>query len=222
MHGTAKWAQSGAGRRPAWQDGEESEESGSGDSGEDDAGSDGEGEGDDDLGAVLRSNAPLLGGGAEGGVGSPHPKGRLSIQRVRNLNQAAPSKAVVRALEFHRSGQLALTAGLDKTLRLFQVRPITPCTARPKACALTPPVWLAQVDGKHNPKVQGVHFADTPITSAAFTTGGGARDEVVCTGRRKHFYVYDLGSGKATKVPRIEGEQQQQRGWTMGHAPHTR
>lgn len=140
MHGTAKWAQAGAGRRAAaWQDDEDSGDDGAGSGSEvgSHSGRDGDdGDDGDDLGAVLRSNAPLLGDGAQGGVGSPHPKGRLNIQRVRNLNQAAPSKAVVRSLEFHRSGQLALTAGLDKTLRLFQVR-----TSRPRAAP--PPVARA-------------------------------------------------------------------------------
>lgn len=45
----------------------------------------------------------------------------LEVSRVNDANEAEPSSAVVRSVEFHPSGQLLLTAGLDKRLRFFQV-----------------------------------------------------------------------------------------------------
>ena len=39
---------------------------------------------------------------------------------LTDANKAEPSGAVVQSVEFHPNGQLLLTAGLDKRLRLFQ------------------------------------------------------------------------------------------------------
>ena len=41
---------------------------------------------------------------------------------MKDANQADPSSAVVRSVEFHPSGNLLLTASLDKRVRFFQVR----------------------------------------------------------------------------------------------------
>ncbi len=45
------------------------------------------------------------------------------VTPLSDANQAEPSSAVVRSVEFHPNGQLLLTAGMDKRLRLFQARP---------------------------------------------------------------------------------------------------
>jgi U3 small nucleolar RNA-associated protein 18 len=76
--------------------------------------------------------------------------GYLNIIRCKDANQHDPSKSVVKSVSFHSSGELLLTAGLDKTLRFFQV------------------------DGIVNAKVHGIHFKDLPIHCAAFT----ANDQV--------------------------------------------
>jgi len=62
--------------------------------------------------------------------------------------QVEPSHAVVRSVQFHPNGQMLLTAGLDKSLRLFQI------------------------DGGRNPKVQTVFLEDLPIHKAAFSADG--------------------------------------------------
>jgi U3 small nucleolar RNA-associated protein 18 len=101
------------------------------------------------------------------------------------------------------------TAGLDKTLRFFQI------------------------DGKTNPKVHGIHcknifiyrqlkfylyidyqtdfftlifypslaVPDMPIMSASYLGPEGSA--VVLSGRRSYFYVCDVASGNVTKIPRI-------------------
>jgi U3 small nucleolar RNA-associated protein 18 len=99
--------------------------------------------------------------------------GVIDIRRVTDANKRDPNRAVIQALEFHPSGRLVMTAGLDRTMRIFHV------------------------DGKRNSKVQGIHLQDLPITSAHFTGGGS---EVVLTGRRAFFYQFDLGSGEAVRV----------------------
>ena len=92
---------------------------------------------------VLRSGEPLL----RADRGSL-PPAELSVKRLVDLNAAEESRAVVRAVEWHPNGQLALTAGYDGTLRLFRV------------------------DGTANPKVQSVHVPKMQISSAAFTADG--------------------------------------------------
>ena len=49
------------------------------------------------------------------------PPHMLEAVRVKDANQQEPSRAAVQSVEFHPSGQLLMTAGLDKRLRLFQV-----------------------------------------------------------------------------------------------------
>jgi len=66
-----------------------------------------------------------------------------------------------------------LTAGLDKTLRLFNV------------------------DGVQCSKIQGVHFGDLPVFCAEWSAHG---NEIYCCGRRPYFYCYDVGKGSVTKV----------------------
>lgn len=74
-----------------------------------------------------------------------------------------------------------LTAGLDKTLRIFQI------------------------DGKINPKIQSVVFKDMPIHHAEFHPSG---DQIVVSGRRKFFYIYDIQSGVIDKCPGIWGKDE--------------
>lgn len=99
--------------------------------------------------------------------------GTLDIRRVTDANKQDPNKAVVQAVEFHPSGRLLMTAGHDKTMRLFQV------------------------DGKRNAKIQGVRLEDLPISSAHFTGGGS---EVVMMGRRPFFYQFDLEGGAVRRI----------------------
>jgi len=55
---------------------------------------------------------------------------------------------VVNSVKFHPNGEVLLTAGLDKMLRLFQV------------------------GGIENTKLAGICFQDLPIMDAAFTPDG--------------------------------------------------
>jgi U3 small nucleolar RNA-associated protein 18 len=109
------------------------------------------------------------------------PQGKLQMVRVRDANQAGVSSAVVQSVKFHPGASVVMTAGLDKTIRLFQA------------------------DGKENALLQSVHIADLPIFSAHFTQGG---DEIVMSGRRKFFYTYDLQEGKVRKIHEIQGRKE--------------
>nr|KAJ3419131.1 U3 snoRNP protein [Polyrhizophydium stewartii] len=98
---------------------------------------------------------------------------KLDIQRLKDANQMGYSQAVVQSAQFHPAAPVLLTCGLDKTLRLFQI------------------------DGKLNPKIQSLFIKDMPIHRAHFSADGR---EIIMSGRRKWFYVFDLESGKTTKI----------------------
>jgi U3 small nucleolar RNA-associated protein 18 len=103
---------------------------------------------------------------------------KIDILRVHDANQEEYSQAVIQNVSFHPNGQVLMTSGFDKTLRLFQV------------------------DGKINKKIQSVHFQDMPIYSANFFPDG---QEVIVTGRRCFFYIYDLNGGEITKIQGVKG-----------------
>ncbi len=63
----------------------------------------------------------LSGAGALLGKNKQLAPGLIETTRLRDANQQEPNKSVVQSVEFHPAGQLLLTAGLDKRLRLFQV-----------------------------------------------------------------------------------------------------
>lgn len=63
----------------------------------------------------------LSGAGALLGRNKQLASGLIETTRLKDANQQEPSKSVVQSVEFHPAGQLLLTAGLDKRLRLFQV-----------------------------------------------------------------------------------------------------
>ncbi|KAJ3381741.1 U3 snoRNP protein [Entophlyctis sp. JEL0112] len=105
----------------------------------------------------------------------------LSMLRLKDANQASPSASVVQSCQFHPNAPVLLTAGWDRTLRLFHV------------------------DGKFNPKLQSVFFKDMPIHSAGFSADGR---QVVVTGRRKFFYVYDVEAGQAERIAAIRGREE--------------
>ncbi|CAO3660842.1 unnamed protein product [Umbelopsis ramanniana] len=108
------------------------------------------------------------------------PQKDLSVIRLKNANQMNYSQSVISTVQFHPNSQVMMTAGLDKTLRLFQI------------------------DGKVNHKIQSVYFQDMPIHRSAFHPDG---DHIVATGRRKYFYIYDVQSGAVDKSSGIWGRE---------------
>lgn len=76
--------------------------------------------GRDGLGEILRSAREVDNMGSLGRGGKLSP-GKIEAVRVRDANAEAPSNAVVQSVDFHESGQLLLTAGYDRRVRLFQI-----------------------------------------------------------------------------------------------------
>lgn len=152
-------------------------------------------ESDDELGAsgrvkdLLRSTAKALKRSNDASVGEDASKvslqsNILNIRQLRNANAEDPSNAEARCVEFHPSGQLLLTAGLDKTLRIFQV------------------------DGEQNAKVQGIHLKNFPIHTAKFTGGG---TQVTAAGRRRFFQVLDMNTGTTARIQTLSNHEE--RSW---------
>ncbi|KAJ2794835.1 U3 snoRNP protein [Coemansia guatemalensis] len=106
------------------------------------------------------------------------PPTNLDIARVRNANQAAVSQSVVQCVQFHPTATVLLTAGLDKTLRLFEV------------------------DGKENQKIQSIYIKDLPITTAQFIHNG---KEIVVSGRRGFYYSVDVERGSVARINGVPG-----------------
>ncbi len=126
------------------------------------------GEEDDALDKLMSNAEPLVPQDRYRKTALLQPR-RLDIRRLKDANQQDPCQSVVHAVSFHPSGELLLTGGLDKALRIFRI------------------------DGENNPKAHGIHFSDMPIHRAEFLGPGG--DEVICSGTKPYFYSYDVESG---------------------------
>ncbi|GBB84798.1 hypothetical protein RclHR1_11370003 [Rhizophagus clarus] len=109
---------------------------------------------------------------------------KLEIYRMQDANRESYSQCAIQSLKFHPNSQVIMTAGLDKTIRLFQV------------------------DGKKNPKIQSVIFNDLPILRAEFNPSGS---EIIISGRRKHFYVYNIEAGNIDRSQGIFGMEDKTR-----------
>ena len=112
--------------------------------------------------------------------------GTLDISRQRDANSSEHSESIITALQWHPNAQVLFTAGFDKTLRLFHI------------------------DGRQNTKLQSVHFKDTPIYNAQWLPrqNGGAANEIVVSGRRKYFFVYNVDRNSVTRVPFVRGRDE--------------
>ena len=130
----------------------------------------------------LQHSNGLIDETSNGKYNSIIPSDVLKIERLVDANKRGVSKSTIQSVRFnHVTPQLMLTAGFDKTLRLFSI------------------------DGKKNPKVRSVFIRDLPITTAEFSH---VNSEIILAGRRSFFYTYDLESGNMMKVPRIMGRKE--------------
>jgi U3 small nucleolar RNA-associated protein 18 len=192
VNGAASWASlpaAGGGGRRGSAASQSSQDGDDGDDGVGDAGGDDDDDDDDGVSLLRRDARPLTvtsaGGTAVAGSagerrGVVRP-GRLDVARVANGNVQDECECAVRTVRFHPSGELLLTAGFDKRVRLFHV------------------------DGVRNARVQSVFFADMPVATARFSPDGA---EVIASGRRRFFYTYDLRASRVEKVPSIFGREE--------------
>lgn len=155
MGGVPSWASSDSKKRVSKEDDDDSEDD------------------DDDEDNLLRKTGDML------GKSTSLPKGILEMKPCLNANHERKSAGPLTTVQFHPSAQVIMTAGLDRSVSLFQV------------------------DGKLNPKIQSIHLEKFPVYKARFSADG---EQVIATGlRQKMFYVYDMMGGSIIPVPRIRG-----------------
>jgi U3 small nucleolar RNA-associated protein 18 len=106
---------------------------------------------------------------------------KLMVTRVKDANHREYNESVVRSIGWHPNGQVMAVSGMDKTLRLFNI------------------------DGKRNNKIQSIFFDKTPIYCTQFTPDGSS---IYVSGRRKYFHIYDLESGRISKIPGIKSREE--------------
>ena len=97
---------------------------------------------------------------------------------MKDANHSKRAQAVIQAVEFHPSASVVLTAGLHKSLGLFQI------------------------DGENNSLLQSIFLQRFPIPTAHFTASG---EEVIMAAEEHRFYVFDLLAGKVTMINEIKG-----------------
>ncbi|KIJ58781.1 hypothetical protein HYDPIDRAFT_163119 [Hydnomerulius pinastri MD-312] len=138
------------------------------------SGTEGEDEDAEDIVPDLLASTGGISGGKKVKVLSP---GIISIERLRDANQGAPSEGEIKSLQFHPSPQIPvlLTASADRRLRLFHI------------------------DGLTNPHAQTLHVPSLPLTNATFHPTGS---QILLTGPRPFFYTYDLQTGASHRSPR--------------------
>ena len=86
--------------------------------------------------------------------------------------------------------------------------PTHPTAPRPRRIAPrvpAPPLTRPPSLARSNKRLRSVMIEDLPIRKAAFV---GERGLVLACGRRKHFYLYDVESGKPLRVPYLRGQEQ--------------
>lgn len=158
------------------------------------------------------------------------PPGMLETTRLRDANQAEPNASVVRSLEFHPAGQLLMTGGLDKRLRFFTVDGVK--NAKVQSVFLEDmPVHCAAFCGGGQQVRRSERgdlarsrsdqaCAERPMVAAGprmppsrllycsiLAPAPPIPSQVLVTGRRRFFYVFDLGAGRIERVAGLFGRE---------------
>ncbi|CAA2958404.1 U3 small nucleolar RNA-associated protein 18 homolog [Olea europaea var. sylvestris] len=107
--------------------------------------------------------------------------GRLEYSRLVDANMMERSNGPVKSVQFHKNAQLLLAAGLDKTIRFFQI------------------------DGKKNAKIQSIFLDGYPIYKASFLPDGS---QVIISGRRKFAYSFDLVTSEKSVIGPLIGREE--------------
>lgn len=108
----------------------------------------------------------------------------IDISRLKDGNDAAPSKSAIQCLSFHPTHPLLLTSGFDSTLRLYHI------------------------DRETNPLATAVHIRDSALTTALIHPMGA---QIYAAGRRRYYHIWNLESGTVNRVTRVYGHEKFQR-----------
>ena len=111
---------------------------------------------------------------------------RISITRLKDANYQKLSKGAIQAISFHPTHPILLTAGFDKTIRLFQI------------------------DGKTNNFITSYFLKNCPIMHSQFFPQAD-RNIIYAAGRRKYMNKVNLNTGEIEKISRMYGHEQVQK-----------
>ncbi|CAK9442066.1 uncharacterized protein LODBEIA_P58380 [Lodderomyces beijingensis] len=111
---------------------------------------------------------------------------RISITRLKDATYQKLSKAAIQAISFHPTHSILLTAGFDKTIRLYQI------------------------DGKTNNFMTSYFLRNCPIMACQFLPQPD-QNMIYAAGRRKYMNKINLNTGEVEKISRMYGHEQQQK-----------
>jgi U3 small nucleolar RNA-associated protein 18 len=100
------------------------------------------------------------------------PGGILDIKQLKSCC-LGKSAGGVSGIQFHPHANVLLATGTQRSAVIFQV------------------------DGEANPKLQSIDFENASLCMAKFSQDG---KEILGVGSRQVFYVYDIGSGKVSRI----------------------
>ncbi|KAI5950154.1 UTP18 [Candida jiufengensis] len=110
----------------------------------------------------------------------------ISITRLKDANHQKLSKAAIQAISFHPTHSILLTAGFDKTIRLYQI------------------------DGKTNNFITSYYLKNCPIMQCQFFPN--PNEEIIyAAGRRKYMNKINLKTGEIEKISRMYGHEENQK-----------
>lgn len=130
------------------------------------------------------------------------------MKKCLHVNRARPSEGRLTSVQFHPSAQVALTAGQDQSISLFQVSsPVQAANQLLCRCGAAPTCASpsSQVDGKTNPKIQSIHLERFPVHRVRFSRDG--KSLFATSNRNKMFYIYHMMEGRVEPVHSIRGER---------------
>ncbi|CAF0783944.1 unnamed protein product [Adineta steineri] len=104
--------------------------------------------------------------------------GTIDCLRCADFKHDVAHSKMLRSVEFHPTARILLTAGRSQYLNLFQV------------------------DGKKNERIQSLFFDKFSIDTTRFTKDG---NQVIVTGDRNFFKVFDMIEGKIMQIPMMRG-----------------
>lgn len=101
-----------------------------------------------------------------------------------NANYGHEHESVVSSINFHPSENILLTSGLDRKVKLFELK---------NNSGVDGSTYNNVSSSKKANKIQSLFTPDLPVYTTRFIQGG---DKAILTGNRKHFYIYDIESNK--------------------------
>lgn len=106
------------------------------------------------------------------------PPTYIEISRMKDVTILSPHQGQVTSVEWNLDGSMILTSGLDKKLKIWKINEY------------------------ENYLLYSIFFKDMPIYSSHWSF---EKKEIISSGRRRFFYIFDIGLKKLKKMGPIKG-----------------